>query len=69
MKFAKYSEHRYSKEIFRNVKFISRNPKPVYEFEDLNKSSIDGQFYEEELTPFRITKHTEYKIDKILKKR
>jgi hypothetical protein len=37
--------------------------------EDLNGTPIDGQFYQEELTPVRITSRTTYKIDKILDKR
>jgi hypothetical protein len=69
MKFAKGSEQNYSTEIFRVVKVINRTPRSVYELEDLNKTAIDGQFYAEELTPVRISKRTEYKIDKILKKR
>jgi hypothetical protein len=38
----------------------------VYELEDLSREVIDGQFYNEDLTPVRITKHTTFKIDKIL---
>jgi hypothetical protein len=38
----------------------------VYELEDLNSKVIDGQFYNEELTPVLITKRTTFKIDKIL---
>jgi hypothetical protein len=68
MIFAKVSEQNYTTEIFRNVKVINRSPRPVYELEDLNNSPIDGQFYAEELMPFRVTKHTQYKTDKILKK-
>jgi hypothetical protein len=68
MKFAKGSEQNYSTEIFRVVKVINRTPRSVYELEDLNKTAIGGQFYAEELTPVRISKQTEYKIDKILKK-
>jgi hypothetical protein len=30
---------------------------------------IDGQFYHEELTPVQLTKHSSFKIDKILGKR
>jgi hypothetical protein len=69
MKFAKGSEQNFSTAIFRIVKVIKRTPQPVYELEDLKKSPIDGQFHAEELTPVRITKHTKYKIDKILDKR
>jgi hypothetical protein len=37
----------------------------VYELEDLNRKVIDGQFYEEELTPVRIMEQTQFQIDKI----
>jgi len=68
MKFAKGGEQNFSNEVFRITKVIERRPRPVYELEDLNKTPIEGQFYEE-LTPVRISKHTTYKIDKILYKR
>ena len=38
----------------------------MYELEDLNRKVIDGKFYEEELTPVRITKQTLFQIDIIL---
>jgi len=44
---------------------IRRTPCPVYELEYLNKQLIDGQF-SEELTPVRITKETQFQIDKIM---
>ena len=69
MKFAKGAEQNFSTEIFRVVKVIERWPRPVYELEDLNRTPIDGQFYQEELTPVRVTKSTVYKIDKILEER
>ena len=47
MKFAKRSEQNFSTEVFRIIKVIHRTPRTVYELEDLNKQSIDGQFYEE----------------------
>ena len=56
-------------EIFRINKVIKRTPRPVYELQDLNKTPIEGQFYQEHLTPVRITKQTTYKIDKLLDKR
>ena len=68
MKFSKRAEQNYSQEILRIIKVIHRSPRPVYELEDLNKTPIEGQFYQEELTPARITKQTTYKIDKILDK-
>ena len=69
MKFAKGSEQNFSTEIFRVVKVIERWPRPFYELEDLNRTPIDGQFYQEELTPVLVTKSTVYKIEKILDER
>jgi len=45
MKFAKGSEQNYTDETFRIVKVIGRTPRPVYEFEDLNGTLIEGQFH------------------------
>ena len=56
MKFEKGAEKNYIREIFRNNKVNKRTPRPVYELGDLNKTAIDGQFYQEELTPVCITK-------------
>jgi transposase InsO family protein len=66
MKFAKGGEQNYTTEVFRIIKVIRRTPRPLYELEDLNHKVIDGQFFNEELTTVRITKHTTFKIDKIL---
>jgi len=66
MKFEKGAEENFSRVIFRINKVIKRTPRPVYELEDLNKTPIEGQFYQEELSPVRITKQTLYKIDKLL---
>jgi len=44
MKFAKGGEQTFSTEIFRITKVIEREPRPVYELEDLNKTPIEGQF-------------------------
>jgi len=52
--FAKGAEQNYTDEIFRIVKVIRMNPRPVYELEDLNRMLIKGQFYLDELTPVRI---------------
>jgi hypothetical protein len=68
MTFKKGDEQNFSQEIFRINKVI-KTPRPVYELQDLNKTPIEGQFYQEHLTPVRITKQTTYKIDKILDKR
>jgi hypothetical protein len=66
MKFAKGVEQNYTKKVFRIIKVIRGTPRPVYELEDLNYKVIDGELYNEELTPVRITKRTAFKIDKIL---
>ena len=66
MKFAKGGEQNYSTEVFRVIKVIRRTPRPVYELEDLDHKVIDGQFFNEELTPVGITKRTTFKLDKIL---
>ena len=69
MKLKKGAEQNFSQEKFRINKVIKTTPRPVYELEDLNKTPIEGQFYQEELTPVCITEQTTYKIDKILDKR
>ena len=69
IKFAKGYEQNFSTEIFRVAKVIERMPRSVYEMEDLNETPIDGQFYQGELTPIRVSRRTVYKIDKILDKR
>jgi transposase InsO family protein len=66
MKFAKGYEQNFSTEIFRIAKVIERRPRHLYELEDLHETPIEGQFYQEELSPVRISKRTVYKIDKIL---
>jgi len=42
MKFAKGGEQTFSTEIFRITKVIEREPRPVYELGDLNKTPIEG---------------------------
>ena len=68
-KFAKSAEQNNSREVFHIVKVIHRSPRPVYELEDLNKRSIESQFYHAELSPVRITKRSSFQIDKILGQR
>jgi len=41
----KGSEQNFMDEIFRIAKVIRRTLRPVYELEDLNGTSIEGQFY------------------------
>jgi hypothetical protein len=69
MKFKKGAEENFSREIFLNNKVIKMTTRPVYELEDLNKTPVESQFYQEELTSVRITKQTVYKLDKIIDKR
>ena len=66
--FAKGAEQNFSTEIFRIPKVINRTPRPVYEREHLNRTPTDGQFYQQHLTPVRVTKRAVYKTDKILDK-
>jgi hypothetical protein len=60
MKFAKSAEQNFSLEIFRLLKMIKKTPRPVREVQNFNKTPIEGQFYQIELTPVRITKQTTY---------
>jgi hypothetical protein len=69
MTFAKGGEQNYITEIFEIVKVIHSSPRPVYKLRDLNGKIIDGQFYQEELSPVRIDRRTTYKVDKILRKK
>ena len=62
--FSEAAEYNFCTEIFRIFKVIHRRPRVVYELEDLNGTTIVGQFYSEELTPIRITSRTTYKKDK-----
>jgi hypothetical protein len=69
IRFAKSAEQNYSTEIFRISKVIKRQPRQPYELHDLNDMPIDGHFYQEELSSVRTSKHTVYKIDKMLGRR
>jgi hypothetical protein len=69
MHFAKGAEQNFNTKFFRVTKVIKRRPRPVYELEDLNNTPTDGQFYQEELVPVRVSIRKEYKFDKILRKR
>jgi hypothetical protein len=44
MIFAKGSEQNYSTDLFKIIKGIPKNPRPVYELEDLNQTPIDGAY-------------------------
>jgi hypothetical protein len=69
MQFANGFEQNWTLEVFKISKVLRRSPRQVYELEDLRGESIDGQFYAEELTPVKITKRTEYLVDKVLDSR
>ena len=65
MKIAKGFEQNYSDEIFKISKVVRRTPRPLYELYELRGTPIEGQFYNE-VTPVKITRITEYKIDKMI---
>jgi hypothetical protein len=69
MKFAKGGEQNYTTVVFRIIKVICRTTRPVYDLANLNRRVINVQFYNEELTPMRISRRTNLKIDKILSTR
>jgi hypothetical protein len=62
MRFAKGAEQNYSTEFFQILKFIKRRPRSLYELHDVNDTPIDGQFYQEELLPVRISKQSTRQI-------
>ena len=66
LKFANGGEQNYTMEIFIISKVVRRDPRPVYELQDLLGKHIDGQFYAKELSPVLVTKTTTYAIDKIV---
>jgi len=63
IKFGKGAEQNISLELFRIAKVIERCLQPLYVLEDLNGTLIDGQFYQVEVTPFRVTRFTDYNVD------
>jgi hypothetical protein len=66
MIFAKAFEKNYTTEFFRINHVVRRFSQPVHETEDLQKTHIEGQFYNEELTPVKITEKMMYKTDNIV---
>jgi len=66
--FAKGGEQNFSTEIVHIAKVIERWMRPFYELGGFERDS-EGQFYQEELTPVRVSKWIAYKIDEILDKR
>ena len=69
MRFAKALEQKWTLEVFRITKVLHRSSRPVYELEEPRGELIEGDFYTEALTPFRITRRTKYLVDKILESR
>jgi len=69
VKFTETAEQYFSTVTFRIANAIDRIPRTVYELDDLNRTPIDGQFYQQGLAPVRVTRRAVYKIDKILDKR
>ena len=58
----------WSEEIFKIIRVLKHRKPPVYEIEDLNGETVDGIFYEEELSVIdKNISEASYKIDKILK--
>lgn len=64
-RFAKSFEQNWTLQLFWISKVFRGWPRAVYELEDLQGESIDGQYYAE-ITPVTITMRTEYLVDKIL---
>ena len=55
-------------EIFQIEKILFKNP-VVYILKDLNKETLDGKFYTEEIQKIYISDDKTYKIDQIIKTR
>ena len=62
MMFAKCGEQNFSFELFGITKFIDRQPRTFCMLEDLWNKKIEGQFYQEELTLFPISKQATYPV-------
>jgi hypothetical protein len=60
-RFAKGAETNYSTNILTIAKVIKRQSRPVYELQDFCHPIV-GQFFQEELTPIRISVRTVYII-------
>lgn len=68
--FKKGYEGYWTTEIFKIAAIFKRKPKIVYKIEDFNgDETIEGTFYEDELSKVNIGKKTFWKIEKILKKK
>jgi hypothetical protein len=65
--FAKGYEERFSTEIFKVIKVITRAPQLVYELSDLQDRHTEGQFYNCKLGKVNLSPETEFQIDKIVR--
>jgi len=69
IKLAKLGEQNFSTEMFRIAKVIERRPRPFYDLEDIYRTPIESQLYQDELTPVRANRGKVYTINKILDER
>lgn len=67
--FQRAYDHGWSLELFKIVKTSTRGGLPIYFLSDWEGESITGSFYESELQKVRVDDKTEYKIEKVLRKR
>ena len=67
--FAKGYTPNYTEEIFQVTNVDRNRPIPTYELKDLNGEDIKGSFYAEELVKVNVSPDTEYRIEKILRRR
>jgi hypothetical protein len=69
MRFAKGFEQYWTLELLKITRGVERSSRPVCELVDLRCEPKYWQFYVEELTPVKISRRTEYLVDKILDSR
>ena len=67
--FGKGYEPQWTEEVFQVAAVLSSQPVVLYRVRDLNGAPIKGSFYKEELQKVVVTSDTEYRIEKILKRR
>ena len=63
-----YSQ-KWTRELFKIDTLFRREGVPVYTILDWDGERVDGTFYEPELQPVTIDPTTEYRVEKILKRR
>ena len=63
-----YSE-KWSRELFKVVKRVRMQGKPMYTLEDYAGDPVDGRFYDEELQAVKVGTDDVYKIEKVIKQR